>query len=74
MSILNDVDYTQVCVALEDDLRTQALTSRLHADGRVLASGSRWHDRAVLRFSVSNPRTSPADVATVVDAVRRCLP
>ncbi len=69
--VLNDVVFTQICAAFEDDERTRAVTSRLLADGAVWMSGSRWHGRDVLRCSVSNWSTDDADVRTAIDAVRR---
>ncbi|MBV8528139.1 MAG: aspartate aminotransferase family protein [Candidatus Dormibacteraeota bacterium] len=69
--VLNDVDYTQVCVAFGDDARTRAVTERLIADGLVWMSGSKWHDRDVVRISVSNWSTDDADVRWALDAVRR---
>lgn len=69
--ILNDVVFTQVCVAFGDDERTREVTARLLADGVTWMSGSRWRDRDVLRISVSNWSTDADDVAASVDAVRR---
>lgn len=73
VEVLNDVQYTQVCVAFGDDATTRAVTERIIEDGRVWMSGSRWRDRDVLRVSVSNWRTGPDDVGTAVDAVRSAL-
>jgi glutamate/tyrosine decarboxylase-like PLP-dependent enzyme len=70
-SVLNDVVYTQVCVAFEDDERTRAATQRVLADGTAWMSGSKWHGRDVLRISVSNWTTDAEDVRRSVDAVRR---
>jgi glutamate/tyrosine decarboxylase-like PLP-dependent enzyme len=69
--VLNDVVFTQVCVAFEDDERTKAITAELLADGTAWMSGSRWHGRDVLRVSVSNWSTDDDDVEASVDAVRR---
>jgi glutamate/tyrosine decarboxylase-like PLP-dependent enzyme len=69
--VLNDVAFTQVCVAFENDERTRAVTARLLADGTAWMSGSRWRGRDVLRVSVSNWSTDDDDVAASVDAVRR---
>ena len=69
--VLNDVDYTQVCVAFGDDARTRAVTERLIADGLVWMSGSQWHGRDVVRISVSNWSTDDEDVRWSLDAVRR---
>ncbi|MFE5673419.1 pyridoxal phosphate-dependent decarboxylase family protein [Agromyces sp. NPDC056523] len=73
VEVLNDVVFTQVCVALEDDAATEALSARLWADGEVLAMTSRWHDRAVVRFSVSNWGTDAAQARRTVAAVERAL-
>jgi len=73
VEVLNDVVFTQVCIALEDDAATEALSERLWDEGEVLAMTSRWHDRAVVRFSVSNWQTDAAQVRRTVDAVERAL-
>jgi glutamate/tyrosine decarboxylase-like PLP-dependent enzyme len=67
--VLNEVEFTQVCVAFEDDERTRAVTQRLLADGTTWMSGSRWRDRDVVRISVSNWSTDEDDVALSVDAL-----
>jgi glutamate/tyrosine decarboxylase-like PLP-dependent enzyme len=69
--ILNDVVFTQVCVAFGSDERTRAVTARLLAEGTAWMSGSRWRGRDVLRVSVSNWSTDVNDVTASVDAVRR---
>jgi glutamate/tyrosine decarboxylase-like PLP-dependent enzyme len=68
--VLNDVLYTQVCVAFETDEITRAVAEALVGNGTVWMSGSRWHDRDVIRISVSNWVTSEEDVRRSVDAVR----
>jgi hypothetical protein len=68
--VLNDVDYTQVCVSFGDDERTRDVVARLIADGTVWMSGSRWRGQDVLRVSVSNWSTDEADVERSVEAVR----
>ena len=69
--VLNDVVYTQVCFAFEDDARTAEVGARLIADGSTWISGSRWRDRGVLRISVSNWTTDESDVEQTVAALRR---
>jgi glutamate/tyrosine decarboxylase-like PLP-dependent enzyme len=69
--VLNDVVYTQVCVAFEDDARTQRIVQGLLEDGTAWISGSTWRNRAVLRISVSNWSTTEDDVARSLDALRR---
>lgn len=73
VEVLNDVVFTQVCIALDDDAATEALSERLWDEGEVLAMTSRWHDRAVVRFSVSNWQTDAAQVRRTVEAVARAL-
>jgi glutamate/tyrosine decarboxylase-like PLP-dependent enzyme len=73
VTVLNEVVFTQVCVALDDDAATEALSARLWSDGEVLAMTSRWHDRAVVRFSVSNWGTDAAQARRTVAAVERAL-
>ncbi len=73
VEVLNDVDYTQVCVGFGDDARTRAVTARVIADGTSWMSGSRWRGQDVLRVSVSNWVTDGDDVARAVDAVRRAV-
>lgn len=73
VEVLNDVGYTQVCVAFGDDHTTRAVTARIIDDGRVWMSGSRWHGRDILRISVSNWQTAGEDVGTAVAAVGSAL-
>ncbi|GAB3594210.1 aminotransferase class V-fold PLP-dependent enzyme [Angustibacter peucedani] len=73
VEVLNDVVWTQVTTAVRDDETTAAVLQRLLDEGVVMPSGSRWHDRAVIRFSVSSWRTGPQEVAETVEAVRRAL-
>ncbi|WP_350346974.1 aminotransferase class V-fold PLP-dependent enzyme [Agromyces sp. G08B096] len=73
VEVLNDVVFTQVCIALEDDASTAELSDRLWRGGEVLAMTSRWRDRAVVRFSVSNWRTDAAQAARTVAVVERTL-
>ncbi len=70
-SIVNDVVYTQVCVAFEDDETTNAVYAAILADGEILPSPSRWRDRAVIRISVSNWQTHEKEVAITVAAFEK---
>ena len=69
--VLNDVEFTQVCAAFGDDERTRAVVDAMLADGTAWTTGSRWRGRAVLRVSVSNWSTTPADVEASLAALRR---
>jgi glutamate/tyrosine decarboxylase-like PLP-dependent enzyme len=71
LEVLNDVVFTQVCLAARDDSATVALGEWLRDEGTVWASSSRWQDRAVVRFAVSNRGTDAAAVRRTVDAVAR---
>ena len=72
-TVLNDVVFTQVCASFGDDARTEEVVRRILADGTAWMSGSRWHDRSVLRISVSNWSTTDRDVERSLEAVRRAL-
>ncbi|KAA9111009.1 pyridoxal phosphate-dependent decarboxylase family protein [Microbacterium rhizomatis] len=71
IDVINDVVFTQVCVAASDDAATAALGDWLRAEGTVWASSSTWRGRAVVRFSVSNRGTDAEAVRRTVDAVAR---
>jgi glutamate/tyrosine decarboxylase-like PLP-dependent enzyme len=73
VEVLNDVVFTQVCIALDDDASTAELSKRLWDDGEVLAMTSAWKGRTVVRFSVSNWGTDATQVARTVRAVERAL-
>ena len=73
VEVLNEVVFTQVCIALDDDEATEALSELLWNEGEVLAMTSRWRDRAVVRFSVSNWGTDAVQVRRTVDAVDRAV-
>ncbi len=68
--VLNDVVFTQVCARFGSDDETRAVVAGMLADGTAWMTGSRWHDQAVLRVSVSNWSTSEADVARSLTALR----
>ncbi|WP_418608084.1 pyridoxal phosphate-dependent decarboxylase family protein [Georgenia sp. SUBG003] len=71
--VLNDVVFTQVCVAFGDDERTRRVVERVLEDGTTWMTGSVWQGRAVLRISVSNFSTSEDDVARSLDALARAV-
>lgn len=73
VEVVNEVVWTQVCVALADDATTQAVAQSLRDEGVAYAYTSRWRDRDVIRFSVSNWGTDAGEVAATVDAVRRAV-
>ncbi|HEY5978209.1 MAG TPA: pyridoxal-dependent decarboxylase [Microlunatus sp.] len=71
VEIVNDVVFTQVCVALGTEEVTREVARRLLADGTAWMTPSTWHGRTVLRISVSNHRTADADVDASVAALVR---
>lgn len=73
VEMLNDVVYTQVCVAVGDDERTRAVVRHVLEAGQVWMSGSRWAGRQVMRMSVSNWSTGPADIELAVEALRAAV-
>lgn len=70
VTVLNDVVYTQVCLAIGDEETTRAATAKLIAGGTVWMSGSHWQGREVLRISMSNWSTDADDIERSVTAVR----
>lgn len=68
--VLNDVVFTQVSATFGDDARTRDVVDRMLQDGTAWTSGSIWHDRAVLRISVSNWSTTERDVERTLHALR----
>jgi glutamate/tyrosine decarboxylase-like PLP-dependent enzyme len=71
LDVLNDVVFTQVCLAARENEDTLALGEWLRAEGTVWASSSTWRGRAVVRFAVSNWGTDAEAVRRTVDAVAR---
>jgi glutamate/tyrosine decarboxylase-like PLP-dependent enzyme len=71
--IVNDVVFTQVCVSFGSDEMTREVARRLLADGTAWMTPSVWQGQAILRISVSNFRTTDADVDVTVATVRRIV-
>ena len=73
VEVINDVVYTQVCVAVGDAARTAEIAARLVEDGTAWMSASQWSGRDILRISVSNWSTDEEDVRLSVAALRRAV-
>ena len=73
VTVLNDVEFTQVCASFGTDQRTEEVVRRLLEDGTAWMTGSTWRDRSVLRISVSNWSTTANDVERSLDAVRKAV-
>ncbi|MCA0296628.1 MAG: aspartate aminotransferase family protein [Actinobacteria bacterium] len=71
VEVLNDVVFTQVCASFGSDERTRQVVERMLADGTAWTTGSRWHDRAVLRVALCNWSTTDADVRATLEALQR---
>ncbi|GAA5101180.1 aminotransferase class V-fold PLP-dependent enzyme [Microbacterium yannicii] len=71
LEVVNDVPFTQVCLATGDDAATAALGDWLRDEGTVWASSSTWRGRTVVRFAVSNHGTDAEAVRRTIDAVAR---
>lgn len=71
LEVLNDVVFTQVCLAARDDAETAALGEWLRAEGTIWASSSTWRGRTVVRFAVSNRGTDAEAVRRTIDTVER---
>ncbi len=71
LEVVNDVVFTQVCLAARDDAETAALGEWLRDEGTVWASSSTWRGRTVVRFAVSNIGTDAEAVRRTLDAVAR---
>ena len=55
------------------DARTDVVIDAIQAEGTAWFGGARWSGCRVMRVSVSNHRTTDADVDRTVDVVRRIL-
>ncbi len=73
VEVINDVVYTQICVAVGDAARTAEVAARLVEDGTAWMSASHWSGRDILRISVSNWSTDDTDVRRSIDALRRAV-
>ena len=65
-------ELNQVLVRFgDDDDLTREAVRRVQDDGTAWLSGTTWQGRAAMRISVSNWRTTEADVDQTVDAILR---
>ena len=55
----------------DDDQLTQAVVEGVQRDGPCWLRGTTWRDRAAMRISVSNWRTTTEDVDRSVEAILR---
>ena len=71
--VLNDVVLNQVLFRFEDDERTDAVLAEVQASGEAWMSGTKWDGRSAIRLSVSNWRTSEAEIERTVAAFEGAL-
>lgn len=72
--VLNEVVLNQVLFRFPDDGTTSDVLARVQASGEAWMSGTVWGERAAIRLSVSNWRTSEDDISRTVEAFRRAAP
>jgi glutamate/tyrosine decarboxylase-like PLP-dependent enzyme len=71
--VLNEVVLNQVLFRFGDDAATTALLAAVQASGEAWMSGTIWDGRAAIRLSVSNWRTSEADIDRTIAAFENAL-
>jgi glutamate/tyrosine decarboxylase-like PLP-dependent enzyme len=72
VAVLNDVVLNQVLVRFgDDDAATDATIARVQDDGTCWLGGTRWHDMAAMRISVSGWPTTAADADRSAEAILR---
>jgi glutamate/tyrosine decarboxylase-like PLP-dependent enzyme len=69
-TVLNDVVLNQVVVGFGDDATTERVIAAVQGSGECWMGGTTWHGRRLMRISVSNWRTTEADVDRSVAAIR----
>ena len=71
--VLNDVVLNQVLFRFEDDETTRAVLAGVQQSGEAWMAGTTWENRAAIRLSVSNWRTSESDIDRTVAAFQDAL-
>jgi glutamate/tyrosine decarboxylase-like PLP-dependent enzyme len=71
--VLNDVVINQVLFRFGDDATTDAMLASVQASGEAWMGGTMWDGRAAIRLSVSNWRTTEADIRRTVAAFQNAL-
>ena len=71
--VLNDVVLNQVLFRFEDDATTDAMLASVQASGEAWMSGTSWDGGSAIRLSVSNWRTTEADITRTVAAFEAAL-
>ena len=71
--VLNDVVLNQVLFRFADDETTTAALARVQASGDAWMGGTSWDGRPAIRVSVSNWRTTEADIDRTLAAFGAAL-
>jgi glutamate/tyrosine decarboxylase-like PLP-dependent enzyme len=69
VTVANDVVLNQVLVGFGHDDRTDRVIDRVQRSGECWMGGTTWHGQRLMRISVSNWRTTEADVDRSVAAI-----
>ena len=72
-SVVNDVALNQVLFRFADDETTNAVLAEVQRSGEAWMSGTVWDGRSAIRLSVSNWRTTEADIDRTVAAFESAL-
>ena len=73
VEVVNDVVLNQVLVRVGDAARTDAVERAIQEEGVVWLGATTWRGERLLRISVSNAATGPADVDACAAAIFRAL-
>ena len=71
--VLNEIVLNQVVFRFEDDETTRTVLASVQESGEAWMGGTVWNDRAAIRVSVSNWRTTEADIDRTVAAFEAAL-
>lgn len=71
--VVNEVVLNQVLFRFADDETTAAALAHVQASGEAWMSGTTWDGRGAIRLSVSNWRTTEADIDRTVTAFESAL-
>lgn len=72
-ALVRFLDLDSVASPADHDRRTDAIIAAVNASGEALFGGVTWQGMRCMRVSVSNWRTSDADVARAIAAVKTAL-
>jgi glutamate/tyrosine decarboxylase-like PLP-dependent enzyme len=72
-AVVNDVVLNQVLVHFGTDGETERVIGQVQRSGECWMGGTRWHEQALMRISVSNWRTTEADVDRSVAAIAAAM-